>query len=274
MIDLHTHTVFSDGTTTPEENAALAADAGLDGLALTDHDTLAGWERAAVACTAHGLQFVPGLEFSCEVDGRSVHLLGYWVDPTDAPLLDECARLRGERDRRLTAMVGRLGDHGVEISEEAVRARAAGAPVGRPHIAAELLATGAVADLDEAYGDWLGDHGAAYVPKRALPPVRALQLLRAAGGVAVLAHPAKTPAVDEGLVDQLAAAGLAGIEADHVGHTPAEVAHWREVARTRNLLVTGASDFHGEHKEQRLGARTTPLGVVDALRAHCAPARV
>lgn len=273
MIDLHTHTTFSDGTTTPERNAALAAEAGLDGLAITDHDTLAGWDRAAAACDAHGIEFVPGLEFSCEVRGKSVHLLGYWVDPGHQPLRDECARLRGERDRRLTAMVDKLADHGIAISEDAVRARADGAPVGRPHIAAELLAQGAAEDLEEVYREWIGDHGAAYVPKRALDPVEAVTLLRAAGGVAVLAHPATTAAVTVGLVDALAEAGLAGVEAEHVNHGPEDVQRWRTVARERNLLVTGASDFHGAHKEQRLGARTTSRATVDALRAHCAPAR-
>lgn len=267
MIDLHTHTVFSDGTTTPAENVALAAAAGLEGLALTDHDTVAGWEESADACARHGLEFVPGVELSTEVDGHSVHLLGYWCDPDDAGLLAECARLRGERERRARATLARLADLGVHVTYEAVLAEAGTAPVGRPHIAAALVAAGAVADLRAAFDTYLADGGPAYVPKHALPPAAGVALIRAAGGVAVIAHPGLgRPQGDTRLVEELHAAGLAGIEADHPGHDAATAAFWRAFARDRGMHATGCSDFHGGRKDVKIGERTTARAVVEALR--------
>ena len=270
MIDLHTHTVFSDGTTTPEENVRLAVAAGLSGLAITDHDTIAGWQRAGAACDAAGIAFVPGLEFSCEAGGHGVHILGYWVDPTNEPLRAECARLRSERERRGREILARLRDLGVELDEADVRRRAAGAPVGRPHIAAVLVDRGIVPDLETAFDRYLADDGPAYVAKRALDPVRGIGLLRAAGGAAVIAHPAMSqPAVTLDLVDEMTAAGLAGIEADHPAHDPEQTRRWRAVAAARGLVVTGSSDFHGERKDAKVGQRATPVSVVDELRAHC-----
>lgn len=270
MIDLHTHSTFSDGTTPPEENVALAAAAGLEGMALTDHDTMDGWERAERACGAVGIEFVPGLEFSCEAGGHSVHVLGYWVDPSHEGLRSECARLRGERARRCTQMLALLTEHGVTIDEESVYRHARGAPLGRPHIAAVLVERGIVPDLGTAFDRYIGDGGVAYVPKHALSPIRGVELLRAAGGVAVLAHPARSsPAVNVALVEAMAAAGLAGIEADHAGHDPDEVRHWRAIAQANGLLVTGSSDFHGDREESGVGERATSRAVVEQLRAHC-----
>ncbi|HWH31700.1 MAG TPA: PHP domain-containing protein [Egibacteraceae bacterium] len=269
MYDLHTHTVFSDGTTTPEDNAALAAAAGLDGVALTDHDTLDGWERMAAACEAAGVEFVPGVELSAEADGRSVHVLGYWVDPADPALRAECVRLRAERERRGRVMVERLAAHGTGVTWDEVAVIAGPAPVGRPHLASALVARGAARDIEHAFTRWLAEDGPVHEPKRALAPAAAVRLVVEAGGAAVLAHPASTfpgPALPDALLDELRACGLRGLEADHPAHDEASTRRWRDAAASRGLLVTGASDFHGGRKAVRIGTRTTPDGVVALLR--------
>lgn len=267
-VDLHTHSTRSDGTTTPAETVALAAEQGVAGLALTDHDTTDGWDEAADACRRHGLRFVPGVELSTELAGRSVHLLGYFVDPGYPPLVAECDRLRNERLRRAEAMVANLAAMGVDISFDAVAARAAGAPIGRPHVAAAMVAAGVVADVDGAFDGYIEDGGPAYEPKYALPPDEGVSLIVAAGGVAVLAHPGistRDAPVDEDLLDRLVAAGLAGVEADHAAHDEQVRTFWRDAAAARNLYITGASDFHGTRKETLIGAATTPVAVVDAI---------
>lgn len=275
MIDLHTHSVFSDGTTTPAQNAALAAAEGLSGLALTDHDTMAGCVQAAEACARHRLGFVPGIELSTEVAASSVHILGYWCDPAHPDLLAECDRLRHERSRRAERILERLAELGVACTAEQVRAQAGDAPVGRPHIAAAMVDAGVVPDVRTAFDEYLRDGGPAHVPKHALAPADGVRLIRAAGGAAVIAHPGlETGATSTGtaLVEELWTAGLAGVEADHPSHDAETAAFWRAFARERDLLVTGCSDFHGDRKEVRIGERTTARGTVDALRERCAPA--
>lgn len=275
-IDLHTHSTRSDGTTSPSETVALAAAEVLGGIALTDHDTLDGWAEAAEACSRAGLRFVPGVELSTELAGRSVHVLGYFVDPNYGPLLDECDRLRNERVRRAEAMLAKLSAMGVDIPFEAVAARAAGAPIGRPHIAAEMVARGFVEDHDGAFDGFIEDGGPAYVPKHALAPDDGVSLIVDAGGVAVLAHPGlstRDAPVDLDLLDRLVPAGLAGIEADHAAHDDEARKFWRSAAAARNLYVTGASDFHGTRKETRIGAGRTASAVVDALEERSSAAR-
>lgn len=281
--DLHTHSLHSDGTTTPAVNAALAAEAGLAGFALTDHDTFDGWEEARAACADHGLEFIPGVELSTEWRGAGVHILGYWPDREHAELAAECDRLRWERARRAEGMVIRLAALGMDVDIERVRAIAGTAPIGRPHVAAAMVEAGVVPDADAAFAEWIGEGMPAYEPKHALHPVEAVRLLRAAGGAPVLAHPGlslrgpledpEPPDAREGsrggvpldLVDEMVSAGLLGIEADHAGH-PVNVAdRWRQVARTRDLIVTGSSDFHGMRKEVTIGMRTTPAAAWTAL---------
>ena len=274
-IDLHTHSTRSDGTTTPAETVALAAAQGLAGIALTDHDTTEGWNEAAAACSGAGLRFVPGIELSTELDARSVHLLGYFVDPTYAPLVDECDRLRNERLRRAEAMVAKLQGMGLDVEFDAVLARAGSAPIGRPHVAAAMVAAGIVADVDAAFEGFIEDGGPAYVPKHALSPADGVRLIVAAGGVAVLAHPGistRDARVDLDLLDQLVSAGLAGVEADHAAHDPDVRLFWRDAASVRSLHVTGASDFHGTRKDTLIGSGTTSVAVVDAFEELAAAA--
>lgn len=275
--DLHTHSVRSDGLTPPAALAVLAARAGVGVLALTDHDTTAGWSEAASACRDNDIAFVPGVELSAEAEGRSVHVLGYWVDADDAALVAECARLRGERDRRAAVMVDRLRAAGMDVRLERVRAHAADAPVGRPHVAAAMVEAGAVPDLATAFDVWLAEGRPAYEPKHALHPVEAVALLRGAGGVAVLAHPGAgaqrgAGAVDLDLVDAMAAAGLAGIEVDTPAHDAAVADRWRNAARARHLVVTGASDYHGRPDGSLVGDRWTGADALDALAAARGPA--
>jgi 3',5'-nucleoside bisphosphate phosphatase len=265
VIDLHTHTVHSDGTTTPAVNAAMAASAGLRGLALTDHDTIAGWDEMADACRRRGLLFVPGIELSTERGEASVHLLGYWPDPEHPELNRECDRLRHERDRRARQILARLDTLGVTITWEQVAAVARSAPVGRPHVAAAMVEAGAVADVASAFELYLGDGGPAWVPKYALDPVAGLRLIRAAGGVGVLAHPGTGDVSDE-LAEELADAGLAGVESFHPGHDGETAARWAGWARERELVATGSSDFHGDAKSVRIGERGTDVPALETLR--------
>jgi 3',5'-nucleoside bisphosphate phosphatase len=271
--DLHTHTVFSDGTTTPEDNVRDALAIGLEGLGVTDHDTAAPYGRALTAVAGSPLELVLGVEFSAERDGRSVHVLGYWIDPGYAPLAEELERLRDERTDRARRIVGRFHDLGIEVSFERVVALAGGAPIGRPHVAAAVVETGAAGDLREVFDRYLADGGPAYVEKHAVHPVRAVELLVASGGVAVLAHPGLdgprdgTGGLEHELIEAMAAAGLAGVEADHPDHSDEQRRRYRELAAALRIEVTGGSDYHGAGKDNRLGSATTPREVVERLRA-------
>jgi 3',5'-nucleoside bisphosphate phosphatase len=245
--DLHTHTTFSDGTTTPEENVRDALACGLEGLGVTDHDTTDPFERARAAADGTSLELVLGTEFSAELEGHSVHVLGFWV----------------ERFRAL----------GVEVSFERVAELAGGAPIGRPHIAEAVVETGAASEQREVFDTWLADGGPAYVEKHAVDPARAVELLVASGGVAVLAHPGLYGSRDgeggiaEEVVERMVAVGLAGIEADHPDHTDEQRARYRDLARALRLEVTAWSDYHGAGKPNRLGCATTPRDVVERLRS-------
>jgi 3',5'-nucleoside bisphosphate phosphatase len=271
--DLHTHTIFSDGTTTPEENVAAALDRGLDGLGVTDHDTSAPFERARAAADGTPLELVLGTEFSAELDGHSVHVLGYWIDPGFVPLADEFDRLEHEREHRARTIVERFHALGIEVSFDRVVELAAGAPIGRPHIARAVVELGAASTLDEVFDTWLADGGPAYVEKHAVTPERAVELLVASGGVAVLAHPGLygdrdgDGGIGDEVVERMVAAWLAGIEADHPDHTPEQRERYRDLAVRLSLEVTAGSDYHGAGESNWLGCATTPRDVVERLRS-------
>ncbi|AYF29910.1 PHP domain-containing protein [Micromonospora tulbaghiae] len=261
-IDLHTHSTASDGTLTPAELVRAAADAGLDVVALTDHDTTAGW-APAVAALPPGLTLIRGAEISCRWFGAEpaipLHLLAYLFDPAEPHLAAELARVRRAREERGERIVRLLQADGVPVSWTEILAGAGGGTVGRPHIAQALIRAGLVATTTEAFGpDWLGERYR--LPKDDIEVFQAVALVRAAGGVPVFAHPKASRRgriVPDELIADLAAAGLAGLEADHEDHDPAEREHVRGLAADLGLLVTGSSDFHGTHKTVRLGAYTT-----------------
>lgn len=263
-IDLHTHSTASDGTLTPAELVAAGAEAGLDVMAVTDHDTTGGWAAAAAAQPA-GLTLVRGAELSCRWYGTEpaipLHLLAYLFDPTEPALAAELARVRTDREQRGEQIVELLRADGVDISWAEVMAYAAGGSVGRPHIAQALIRAGLVATTDEAFASrWLGARY--FVPKADIDVFAAIRMVRAAGGVPVFAHPQATRrgrVVPEPVIAEMAAAGLFGLEADHEDHSPDERARMRALADRYGLVATGSSDFHGSHKTVRLGAFTTSV---------------
>jgi len=259
-IDLHTHSRVSDGTQTPAELVAEARQAGLDVLALTDHDTTAGWAEAATAAQTEGVALVRGTEVSCTAGGISVHLLSYLHDPHDPALAAELAASRASRDGRARAMVDRLAAD-FDLTWEEVAARAgAEATIGRPHIADALVARGHATDRAAAFATMLAPRGPYYVRYHAPEVADAVGLVLAAGGVPVFAHPrasARGRVVSEQVIRDLAEAGLVGLEVDHRDHTEADKARLRELAAELGLLVTGSSDYHGAGKPNRLGEHTT-----------------
>ena len=270
-IDLHTHTNRSDGTFTPPELVRLASRRGLEVVAITDHDTTDGLEEATGAGRDLGVEVVPGVELSAEHQGTSVHVLCYWMDPEDEGLQAELVRLRSERFLRGEAMVEKLRSLGYPISFDRVREIAGSGNIVRPHVAQALVEAGVVADEEEAFDRFIGDDGPAYVPKHALAPLDALALVRRAGGACVLAHPgmwsAEAP-VPEDLIEAMAEAGMAGLEADHSDHTPDQREHYRDLAKRLELIVTGGSDCHGTRYDPvRLGSVTTDPDQFRALRS-------
>jgi 3',5'-nucleoside bisphosphate phosphatase len=261
-IDLHCHSTASDGTLTPAELVRAGAAAGLDVMAITDHDTTGGW-AAAAAARPDGLRLVRGAELSCRWHGAQpaipLHMLAYLFDPQEPQLAADLVALRSDREQRAEKIVAKLRADGVPITWDEVYGYAAGGSVGRPHIAQALIRAGLVGTTSEAFASrWLGARY--FVPKADLDVFEAVRAVRAAGGVPVFAHPRATVrgrVVPDLLIEELAEVGLFGLEADHEDHSPAEAAEVRALAKRLGLVVTGSSDFHGTHKTVRLGAFTT-----------------
>ncbi|AIS00376.1 PHP domain-containing protein [Streptomyces glaucescens] len=259
-IDLHSHSTASDGTDTPAELVREAAAAGLDVVALTDHDTTRG-HAEAIAALPPGLTLVTGAELSCRVDGISMHMLAYLFDPEEPALLAERELVRDDRVPRAKGMIARLNELGVPVTWEQVARIAGDGSVGRPHVASALVELGVVATVSDAFTqDWLADGGRAYVEKHETDPFEAIRLVKGAGGVTVFAHPGAAKrgrTVPESTIAELAAAGLDGIEVDHMDHDPDTRARLRGLAKELGLLVTGSSDYHGSRKTCVLGEYTT-----------------
>jgi 3',5'-nucleoside bisphosphate phosphatase len=272
-IDLHAHSSRSDGTDTPAELVAAAADAGLDVVALTDHDTAAGWQEA-ISALPPGLRLVPGAELSCSSPGElgrtvTVHLLAYLFDPTSPALAAEQSRLRSERRSRLRLMAERMAADGFPIDPEDVMGRLPeDAPGGRPHLAMALIRAGVVRTVDEAFARFLATGSSYHMRRTDTPATTAIDMIADAGGVTVLAHPfarARGPIVNASVIADLAAHGLAGVEVDHPDHDSATRVRLRGIAEDLSLTVTGSSDYHGTNKVVRLGQETTAPEMLDAL---------
>jgi predicted metal-dependent phosphoesterase TrpH len=270
-IDLHTHTNRSDGTFTPVELVRAAEERGLDVLAVTDHDTTAALDEAAAAGAEAGIEVVPGVELSAEHERTSVHVLSYWMDPADPDLQAELTRLRDDRLRRGELMVEKLRELGFEISFDRVREIAGGGNIVRPHVAQAMVEAGIVASESEAFERWIADGRPAHVPKHALHPVDAVELIRRAGGLCVLAHPGmwgdQTSVPDE-LIEAMAEAGMEGLEVDHTDHTPEQRERYRALAHRLGLVPTGGSDCHGTRYDPiRLGTTLCDPDGFAALRS-------
>jgi predicted metal-dependent phosphoesterase TrpH len=268
FIDLHAHSSVSDGTERPAELVRAAAAAGLDAVALTDHDTTAGWSDATAAAHELPLTLLPGLELSTRIGYRSVHVLGYLVDPEHPGLVEETTRIRDGRLSRAHRMVDRIAeDHSITWADVLAQS-SPGATIGRPHIADALVARGLESDRSAAFRGILHPASGYYEPHEAPSPLRGVELIRQAGGVPVIAHPAASSrgiVIDEPMLRDLVDAGLGGLEVDHrenLAHGKRTLLDW---ATRYGLFVTGSSDYHGTGKPNRLGEHRTARVSFDAI---------
>ena len=278
MIDLHTHTNISDGTDTPAQliNKALAS--GINVLALTDHDSIAGWHEATVHLRP-GLDLVLGAEISCQTeDGISVHMLGLLFDSAHQELQEVLAQTRENRHGRMEKIIGRMNSAGIEISMDEVLAQLSeGATLGRPHLADAMVAKGLAKSRDEIFGKWLHNSSPYYVSHYSPTPERAIALIKAAGGVAVIAHPMASLRGRTVSVESFAsyvAAGMDGIEVSHRDHTMDQKILLTKIAEDLGVLRTGSSDYHGNGKLNELGENTTEPDQWAALEAKATARRV
>jgi hypothetical protein len=268
VIDLHTHSTCSDGSETPVRVVELAAAAGCTAVSLTDHDGLFGIESAARRAREMGIYFVAGCEVSCTANVGPMHLLCYFVTDGDNPLAEMLRSRRVDRETRNAAILQRFVDLGIPLSSEEVAAEAHGPVVGRPHFAAALVHRGVVGSIDEAFARYLRTGAPAFVARTTLDPVAVIEGARASGAVAALAHPLSLglpPSSLDEAVAGLAAAGLAGLEAQYGHYEPGTREHLVRLAARHGLVATGGSDFHGTHRPLlAVGTGTGDLAVPEA----------
>jgi len=276
-VDLHVHTTASDGQYSPTDVVRRALELGLAVIAITDHDTIAGVEEALKAAQGTSLEVIPGVEISTDVPGAEVHVLGYCIACEDPHLCHKLALFRDSRFHRARGMVDKLARMGLPLDWSRVQRIAAGAVIGRPHVAQAMLEMGYVSSTAEAFRLYIGRDHSAYVERYKMSPAEAVQVILNAQGLPVLAHPLSVAHV----VPELAQSGLVGLEAYYTGYTPDDTRFLLDLAAKYDLLVTGGSDFHGEivQPKAKLGGVMVPLEVVERLRARhrahqtCAPAQ-
>ena len=268
-IDLHTHSSVSDGTETPTQLIRAAIQAGLDTVAITDHDSTAGWDEALTAAAGSGMQVIRGIELSTRHEWRSVHVLGYLFDPNNIAMVRETARTRDDRLNRAERMVARLSEH-YDVSWDDVLAQNGGVSIGRPHIADALVARGIVPNRSAAFESILHFSGGYYLPHEAPTVLDGVRMIAEAGGAPVLAHPAthgRETVVDGDALAPLVEAGLVGLEVGHRENTPEGQQRLIELAQQFDLVMTGSSDYHGEGKPNRLAENTTTPEALERLVA-------
>ncbi len=269
-IDLHTHSSVSDGTETPAELVAAAIDAGLGTVALTDHDSTAGWSEAFGAAAGTGLTVIPGMELSTNYGPASVHMLAYLFNPTDGGIIAETAHIRDGRLHRAERIVEKIGQDYALSWDDVLEQSADGGTLGRPHIADALVAKGFVSSREEAFESILNWRGPYYEKYYAPSPLDGVRMIVAAGGVPVLAHPAtrgRYRVMSDETIGQLVVAGLLGLEIDHRDNTDDGKERLYELARKFDLVVTGSSDYHGAGKPNRLGENTTSPEALERIVA-------
>lgn len=278
MIDLHTHSLASDGTDTPGELVNKALATGLTKIALTDHDTLAGWDEA-INYLRPGLDLILGSEISCQTDdGISVHMLGLLFDPENQALLKMLEQTRDNRVGRMEKIISRLNEAGIEISMAEVMAQVAeGATLGRPHLADALIAKKFVKDREEAFSELLHNNSKFYISHYSPTPEMVIKQIKQAGGVAVIAHPlaslrGQTITVES--FESMVSAGLDGIEVSHRDHTIEQQSLLSDIVKEFNLVATGSSDYHGNGKLNQLGEFTTSELAFETLEAKANARRV
>ncbi|HHZ19488.1 MAG TPA: PHP domain-containing protein [Firmicutes bacterium] len=258
-VDLHTHSTASDGSLTPDELVQAAVAMGLEGIALTDHDSVDGLDQALAAGEQYGLPVIPGVELATDFGREEVHILGYGFNRRDLHLVAKLDRIRQARLDRARGMVERLQRVGANITWDDVVSLSNGRFVGRTHIYRALKAKGFIGEdpLGQAFNYYLGTEGLAYLPHREIETFEAIDLIRNTGGFPVLAHPGRMGR--ESMLKALVDRGLAGIEVYYPTHTPGQIQSFRRLAKKFGLLVTGGSDFHGDFGRTSLGqAQVSP----------------
>jgi 3',5'-nucleoside bisphosphate phosphatase len=264
--DLHVHTTASDGTLSPEQVVHEAVQAGLAAIGIADHDAVEGISPALAAGRAAGLVVVPAIEVNTDYGEDELHILGYYIDHQSDMLATHLERLRSERRERVKRMVERLNEVGAKLDLERVYEIAGSGSVGRPHVARALVEAGHVSSMNSAFGKYLVRGAPGYVPRYKLTPSEAIQIIRQAGGVAVLAHPGNSR--HDEVIPQLIDAGLEGIEVYHSDHSALQRRHYARIAKNRGLVATGGSDFHGPNmmKMVPIGHVTVDIEIVHKLK--------
>lgn len=265
-VDLHCHTIASDGLLSPKELICLAAELGLKGIGITDHDTIQGWKEAEEAGAYYKIQILKGIELNTDWQGKEIHILGYELDPSSGYFVNKLKSLREAREQRMLKIIKRLATLGIRISEDEVRQLAQGESIGRPHIAHVLMERGFVRTIQEAFERFIGIGAPAYVPRLKITTEEGIAMIREAHGISVLAHPGMQRL--EGEISIWVEFGLQGIEVSHSEHTPDDLARYQALAQRYNLLMTGGSDFHGEARKPgvELGRWGTSLNVLQKIQ--------
>ncbi|MEO0096922.1 MAG: PHP domain-containing protein [candidate division WOR-3 bacterium] len=244
--DLHIHTIFSDGLYSPEEVVRKAKELGFSAIGIADHDAVAGIERATVEGEKLGIEVIPACEFSCLMEDKDIHILGYLLDYQNPSLISFLKKVQDKRIERAEKIIGNLSKQGIKIEIKRVLEIAKDGAVGRPHIAQALLEQGYVSTIEEAFMKFIGYHCPAYVPKMEISPEEALKMIRDFKGISVLAHPVSYDF--EKIIFPLIKLGILGIEVYHPDHTEYHINYFLEIAQKYNLLITGGSDCHGGRK--------------------------